>query len=250
MPTQIALQLYTIRDEMKKDFVGALKQVAKIGYAGIEGGGPGPLSLADYKKLLKDLNLNPISTGAGPKSLQGEAGEKLLAQCRELGTKFAMIGYEKRDSADAWKEWGKEITAAGKTAKAGGVILQYHNHAHEFEKFDGKTAHEIIFENADREFIRPQLDVGWVKRAGEDPVAWMRKYKDWKLKTIHIKDTTAPPDPKWTEVGNGVLPLADVHRTAQELGVDWYIIEQDDWDRPSIEAAAISFENVKKVLAK
>lgn len=249
MPPPIALQLYTVRDQMKNDFVGTLKQVSKIGYAGIEGGGPGPLSLADYKKLLADLKLIPISTGAGIKSFQGEAGEKMLAQCRELGTKYAMIGYEKRDSAEGWKAWGREITEAGKTAKAGGLILQYHNHAHEFEKYDGKTAHEIIFENADRQYIRPQIDVGWVQRAGQDPVAVLRRFKDWNLKTIHVKDTTAPPDPKWIEVGNGTLPVKAVHAAAQEIGVEWYIVEQDDWDKPSIEAAAISFENLKKVVS-
>ena len=233
---------------MKKDYVGTLKQVSKIGYQGIEGGGPGKMSLDEYKKLLADLKLVPISTGGGLDTFTGEEGEKLLARCRELGTKYAMIGYEKRDSAAGWAEWGKQITEAGKAARAGGLILQYHNHAHEFEKYDGKTAHQIIFENADKQFIRPQIDVGWVQRAGQDPVAVLKSFKDWNLKTIHVKDTTAPPDPKWIEVGNGTLPVAEVHKAAQEIGVEWYIVEQDDWDKPSIEAAAISYENLRKVV--
>ncbi len=235
---------------MKQDFVGALKQVAKIGYAGIEGGGTGPLSLADYKKLLKDLNLIPASAGAGVDALLGERSEEFATYCRELGIGLAMIGYFTCDTAAGWKEFAGKLTQAGKVAKAAGVALQYHNHAHEFKKYDGKAALDIVFENVDREFVRPQLDVGWVKRAGEDPVAWMKKFADRKLRTIHVKDTTAPPDPKWVEVGNGILPLDAVLKTAKELGIEWYIVEQDDWQRPSLEAAAISFENLKKALGE
>lgn len=249
MKTQIALQLYTIRDEMKKDFVGALRRVAKIGYAGIEGGSTGPLSLADYKALLKELNLNPMSTGAGIDSFTGEKGRELLARCRELGTRLAMVGWEKRDSAEGWQEFGRQLTQAGKAAKAGGVTLQYHNHAHEFVQYGGKAALDIVFDEADPAFVKSQLDVGWVQRAGEDPVAWLKKLGN-RIRTIHIKDTTGGPSPKWTEVGTGILPLAAVHECAQALGVEWYIIEQDEWDRPSLEAAAISYENTRKLLER
>ncbi len=250
MKTQVALQLYTVRDALEKDFVGTLRQVSKMGYAGIEYGGTGGMSVGDFKKLLKDLNLIPMSAGAGLKALQDEKSRnEFLARCGELETKMFMIGYEKRDSAASWKEFGGQLTEVGKIVKAAGVTLQYHNHAHEFEKYDGKTAHEIIGEAADPDCVKFQLDVGWVQRAGEDPVAWMKKLGK-RIRTIHVKDTTAGDDPQWTEVGTGVLPLAAVHAAAQELGIDWYIVEQDTWARPSVEAAAISCENLRKILEK
>jgi len=248
MATKLGIQLYTVRDALKADFVGTLRQLAKIGYDGIEYGSTGPLSVADFKALLQELNLAPIGSGAGIKALEGQKGDEFLARCNELGTEFLMIS-EQRDSAEGWRQLGKQLSAAGKTTKARGVTLQYHNHAHEFQRYDGQTALDLLCETADPDFLKFQLDVGWVQRAGEDPVAWLRKLKG-RIRTIHLKDTTSPPDPQWTEVGTGVLPLEAVHRAAQELGVEWYLVEQDTCARPSLEAAAISCENARRVLAQ
>lgn len=241
----IALQLYTVRDDLQKDFVGTLKAVAKMGYAGIEGGGTGPLTVSDFKKLMQDLKLNPIGAHAGLNGLEGPRGELTLAMYAEIGTKFIAISEHKED-ADGWRKLGKKMDEVGKAAKSKGITFQYHNHAHEFEKLGGEFALDILLGSAGRAYVGSQLDVGWVQRAGENPVAWLEKLGD-RVKTVHIKDTTAGPKPEWTEVGNGIVDFKAVHSASQELGIDWYIVEQDTCARPPLESAAISLQNILKI---
>ncbi len=241
---QIGIQLYTVRDALENDYVGTLRQISKIGYEAIEFGGIGPLSVEDFKALLKELKLNPISAHTGWKAL-GRKREDTLSFYESIGVRFLALS-DRRDSAKGWKEAGQKLTAVGRAAQAHGITFQYHDHAHEFQKHNGKTGLDILLDASDPELVPIQLDVGWVQRAGEDPVAWLHKLKG-RIRTIHMKDTTSAPDPVWTEVGTGVLPLKAVHQAAQAIGVEWYLVEQDTCARPTLESAAISYDNLKKV---
>lgn len=241
----IALQLYTVRDDLQKDFVGALKAVAKMGYAGIEGGGTGPLTVSEFKTLMQDLKLNPIGAHAGLNGLEGPRGDLTLAMYADIGTKFVAISDHKED-ADGWRKLGKTMETVGRSAKSKGIVFQYHNHAHEFKKYSGEFALDILLGAADPALVGSQLDVGWVQRAGENPVAWLEKLGS-RIKTVHVKDTTAGPNPKWTEIGNGTVDFEAVHNSCQELGIKWYIVEQDTCDRPPLESAAISLENMLRI---
>ena len=69
-----------------------------------------------------------------------------------------------------------------------------------------------------------------------------------RIRTIHLKDTTAAPDAQGTEVGNGILPLGPAHKPAQALGVEWYVVEQDTCQRPPLESAAISYKKAREIL--
>jgi len=243
---QIGLQLYTVRDLLQKDFAGTLRQVAKIGYAGIEGGS-GPMSREDFDKLLKEIKLLNPASGGGLDGIekQGDAWLKPLAAA---GVKY-MMASSKVDSADAYKALAKRLNAAGKACQAHGITFQYHNHAHEFADYGGVTGHDILINETDPKLVWFQVDVGWVNWAGKNPSEVLRRLKG-RIKTIHVKDHTPepPPDRKFAEVGNGALPLAEVVVAAKEIGVEWCFVEQDWCARPSIESAEISYKNLKKAL--
>ncbi len=241
---QLALQLYTVRNDLKKDFVGTLRQVAKMGYTGIEGGGTGPLTPEQFRSLMSELKLIPIGAHVGRKALSGPEREKSLELFRGIGTKFLAVS-EFLENPDAWAGLGRELSDIGKATAARGITFQYHNHAHEFQQHNGKVILDILLDNADPAVVGSQLDVGWVQRAGEDPVAWMDKLGR-RIRTLHLKDTTEGGDPQWTEIGNGSIDLPAIHAAARKLGIDWYIVEQDTCDKPPLESAAISFENTRK----
>lgn len=243
---QLGIQPWTVRDVMQSDFLGTVKKIRSIGYDGIEGGSPGPLSPADYGKLLKDIGLQNPGAHTGFKAIE-EDWAKTSAFFKSIGVKFLALS-DGPETADACKKLGDRLTAAGRKVTADGFVFQYHNHAREFRKYDGKFGMEIIMETADPACVLFQVDVGWVRNAGEDPVTWLKKYKG-RIRTIHMKDTTPPPDPKWTEVGTGCVDFKAVHAECKAQGVEWYMVEQDTCARPTLESAEISHGAARKILA-
>lgn len=242
---KLGIQLYTVRDAMDKDFAGTIRQIAKTGYDGIEFGGPGPYTPADFKAFCKEIGVIPFGAHTGLKGAEEKPAE-LFGMYRTIGSTL-LASSERADSEDGWKKIADRVNQAGRAALTYGIQWQYHNHAHEFVKYGGKTALEILAANTDPAQVSFQIDVGWVKRAGEDPVAWLNKFKG-RIKTVHLKDTTLPPDPQWTEVGTGTVDVPAVYKAATALGVEWFIVEQDTCARPSVEAAAISYTNARKLL--
>jgi sugar phosphate isomerase/epimerase len=241
----IGLQLYTVRDVLKDDFAGTLRKVAKIGYAGIEGGGTGPMNKDDYLNFMREIGLIPISSGAGVDGLE-KKGDEIMKAASELGVKYMMVSSGCK-SAQEYMDLAVRLNACGKTANKYGIAFQYHNHAHEFQKFDGKSGFDILVDGTDPALVKFQVDAGWVNWAGENPSATLRRLKG-RIVTIHVKDHTPGENKQFTEVGTGALPLVEVVRTAVEIGVQWMFVEQDTCARPTIESAEISFRNLQKAL--
>ena len=230
---------------MKDDFAGTLRKVAKIGYAGIEGGGTGPMNKDDYLNLMREIGLIPISSGAGVDGLE-KKGDEIMKAASELGVKYMMVSSGCK-SAQEYMDLAVRLNACGKTANKYGIAFQYHNHAHEFQKFDGKSGFDILVDGTDPALVKFQVDAGWVNWAGENPSATLRRLKG-RIVTIHVKDHTPGENKQFTEVGTGALPLVEVVRTAVEIGVQWMFVEQDTCARPTIESAEISFRNLQKAL--
>jgi sugar phosphate isomerase/epimerase len=57
----IALQLYTVRDELAVDYVGTLQKVAEIGYTAVELGRADVLAYTDLQAVLSDLGLRAVA---------------------------------------------------------------------------------------------------------------------------------------------------------------------------------------------
>ena len=95
--------------------------------------------------------------------------------------------------------------------------------------------------------IGAEIDTYWVDAGGEDPVAYIEKYAD-RLPFLHIKDRTKGPDHEvcpFAEVGRGTLEWDSIFAAAASAGIEWYIVEQDRWQRPPLECARLSFEFLK-----
>jgi len=233
---------------LDSDFAGTIRRIAQMGYQGIEGGGTGPLTPRAYNALMKELKLENMGAHIGLEEFEGGKLERALDYHRRLGVKY--LGYshwEQHMDADTWKRIGAPMNRVGRAAKSHGMVFQYHNHAHEFARYGNRRAIEILLAESDPALVKSQLDVGWVLRAGQNPVVWMRKLGS-RIATIHLKDATKGPKARWTEVGTGALPLKGVVAMAKKLRIPWYIVEQDDWQIPSLESAAISFWNAKRAI--
>jgi sugar phosphate isomerase/epimerase len=242
----VALQLYTVREQLSQDPAGTIKAVAEIGYQGVEGMPPKGMSTQGFRSLLDDCGLKLLAIGGDPiGNLQG-----LIDDSRSLGCDTVMLGLGgvvRKHNGD-WKKAVADLAEACAKGTEAGLILAYHNHAFEYEtKVDGVYALDYIFNSIPAGQLEAELDVYWVKTGGEDPVAYVRKYAG-RMRRLHLKDRSAPPadlDCPFAELGQGILDWDSIFAAAEEAGVQWYVVEQDRCTRPPLESARMSFEFLK-----
>jgi sugar phosphate isomerase/epimerase len=247
----VALQLYTVRDLSAKDYPGTVAQVAKIGYKWVELAGR-PLPLAEMKALFAKLGLKVISGHEGLDGLQKDL-PGLIAFYKELGAPYITLPGlpEAMRTEAAFPGLVKSLNQIGKSCKEAGIQFCYHNHNWELEVKIGKQSFfEALYANTDPQNLQSQIDVYWVYFAGQDPAALIKKYAG-RCPLIHLKDM--PKDFKagvrparWAEVGEGQLDMKAVYEASEASGAKAYIVEQDTCERPSIESAKLSFDNLKK----
>lgn len=241
----VALQLYTLRDEMTKDFVGTVRKVAELGYEGVEFAGYGGLSPAELKRLLDECGLRVAGSHTWIDRLNNGL-EQEMEYAQAIGLKHLVVPFsppEWRSTADDCKRFAERLNETGAKTKAAGVTLVYHNHDFEFAMFDGQYILDIFLAHSDPDLVQLELDCYWALKAGVDPEAYMRKHAG-RIPLLHVKDMTAPPESTFAEVGEGVIDWNPIFAAAEVAGAQWYIVEQDRCARPPLESVAISRQNL------
>lgn len=250
MKLPVTLQMYTVRDDAARDFVGTIEQVAKIGYAGVELAGYGGLTAGQVKRALDDNGLFAVASHVGLEQLEN-GPERAIEESVVLGAEYIVVPYladSRRGSADAYRQLAMVMNRIGQQVKDAGLQLAYHNHAFEFEKFGGKQyGYDALMEATDPNLVQIELDTFWVQKAGEDPAAYMRRYRG-RVPLIHLKDMTPEPESTFAEVGGGMMDFEAIFDAAEEAGGKYYIVEQDVCkNHPPLESIAISFRNLQKM---
>lgn len=234
-----ALQLYTVRDHMAKDPRGTLEQVKKAGYDCVELAGTAGMTPADFSKVLADVGLRPISCHAGldemAKNVPG-----VIEMCRTLDIKFVVVPHASAETKEKVLENARIMDAAGAELRKAGIRLCYHNHAHEFVRFDGVYALDLLYQSTRPENLAAQLDTFWIKYGKADPVEVIKKYAG-RCPLLHVKDM-APEGvkPIFADLGRGTMDWKPIFDAAKAAGVQWYIVEQDECPSDSIESARIA----------
>ena len=243
----VCLQMYTLRDEAAKDFVGTLRKVADIGYEGVQLSGPTEgISAREIRALLDDLGLQAPSGGSPLEALEADL-DGAIEYALELRVPYIRIPFlrqDVRDSADAWKRTAQRMTEMGEEIAKHGMTLCYHNHSFEFERFDGKYGIDILYEESDPRYVHAEIDTYWVRHGGEDPAEYLRRLAN-RVPLVHLKDMEE--DGSFGEVGEGVMEWEPIFAAAEASGAKWYIVEQDTCKRPPLESVRISLENLRKM---
>jgi sugar phosphate isomerase/epimerase len=243
----VALQLYSVRDHAAADYLGTLRKVAQIGYAGVELAGT-PIPISEIKKVCADLGLAIPSAHFGYDALVSETTATIEA-AMEMGVSYVTCSglfNELRETEAGCRKGGGALSKAGEELAKHGIELCYHNHSFEFQKLDGKTVYDILFESSDPRYLKAQLDTYWVLHGGEDPVALIRRLSG-RCPLLHIKDMADDAERSFAEIGEGILDFGAIFSAAQDAGVQWYIVEQDTCKRDPFESVKISLDNLNKM---
>jgi len=242
----IALQLYTVRDEIEKNLAGTLRKVAEIGYAGVEFAGFGEWEAAELKSLLAELQLE-IAGGHVPIDQLEKELDRVIQFTLELGNPYIVCPWipeeRRKDKAD-WLAIARLFNSIGEKCAENGLTFCYHNHSFEFVKFGDTYALDLLFAATKPELVKAELDTYWIKHGGADPVEYLKCYAG-RCPLVHLKDMADDEERSFAEVGEGVLDWDAIFEAAEEGGADWYIVEQDTCPGPPIESARLSFENLK-----
>lgn len=239
----LGIQLYTVREECKKEFKGTVSALAKLGYQGVEFawnyGGMTPEQVAAF---LKELNLRCCGLHAPLDGLL-DAQSEWYTYAKAVKSPHVTTSCAGEVAKD-WKGTISKLREVGRVARSVGIPFTYHNHAQEFEKIDGQCALDLLYAQAEPETVKAELDTYWIKKGGDDPVSYIRKYKG-RVPQVHLKDMDRA-DGSFTEVGAGVMDLPGIFKAAEDVGAQWMIYEQDICKRPPLESARITIENLRR----
>ncbi len=242
----IGLQLYTLRDDMEKDFAGTLQKVAGIGYAAVELAGYGGLSMRELSGLLADNHLAVAGSHVGLDALETDL-HKVIDENLSLGNKNIVvpsIAQERRRTTEDWKTVAGVMDGLGETLQIAGMTLCYHNHDFEFRPLeDGQLGEEVLLSSTDPLFVKAEVDAYWIMKAGLDPIAFIKKHIG-RVPLIHVKDRDLT-DGSFAPVGTGDLPLDALIAAALEVGTQYLLVEQDVCKGPALDAVTLSYNNLK-----
>jgi len=272
----IGLQLYTVKDELAKDYDGTLAQVAAVGYKEVELAGFFGKKPAEIKASLDKAGLHCGSIHIPASDQLAEAmdyakviGAKyvissvlLPKRLTEAGTKpdwDAMITKLKAVTLDDYKSIAEQCNQMGAQAKQAGLQFGYHNHNIEFKPFPGGIGYDELLRSTDPQLVKLELDCGWISAAGFNPATYLTKYPD-RYRMLHIKDFKltskpsfgmwAPESPEPTELGRGNVNYEPIFSAAQKAGhIEWYYVEQEPpyKDMPAMEAIKVDYEYLHKL---
>ncbi|KKM66422.1 hypothetical protein LCGC14_1481370 [marine sediment metagenome] len=222
----ISLQLYSLREQAKDDFVGVLKAVADMGYVGVEPAGMQGMSPADVRKVLDDLQLVCSSThGPFPSS---ETISQRVDEAGALGTDMIISGLGRKafETPDASKASVDKLAEAASLVVGAGMKFGYHNHWWEFDEVDGRTPYDLIMAEVPEMFS--ELDVYWAANFGAvDVPAVVTKYAS-RIPLLHVKDGPLVRDEPHTAVGAGKMDIPAIIAAADPDVLGWLIVELDD----------------------
>ncbi len=233
----ISAQLYTLRDFLKTpaDIAKTLARVKRIGYDSAQISGFGPIEASELRRIMLAAGVEPIGAHIGVDQFRSDFAS-VISDCHKWGVGYVAIPWldcSKLKSVEAWKTLAKEFNAYGKACAREGIVLQYHNHMSEFEKFGVKNGKggtmflEALFRYTDPRYLQAELDLAWVARGNQSPAAWALKMKG-RLDQVHVKDWgVLNNEPIWRAVGEGGIDWPTVFKACKAAGTRYYIVEQD-----------------------
>jgi sugar phosphate isomerase/epimerase len=228
---RVGLMLYTVRDECARDFAATLVEVAAIGFEGVElfdlhGHAP-----AEVARALDATGLVACGRHAPLEAIESRLPE-LAAEADELGWRRLVVSWVDPASLDATLV--SRLEAAAAETAALGLELGFHNHDAEVRPRDGEKS--FLGELLDRDKLFLELDLGWAWYAGVDPVTLLWKARG-RCPLVHVKDFHSRDGRAFAPVGDGAVGYERVVPAAIDAGAEWLLVEQDETDGPSLEAA-------------
>jgi len=242
--SRVGMQLYTVRNEMQKDFDGTLAKVAAIGFAEVEFAGYFNQTPQQVRESLTRHKLTSPSAHIDYASLTGDKWARALDAAAAIGHTYvinAWVDEAIRKEPDAWQRIAETYNTAAAASKRAGIQFAYHNHNFEFAPrtdLNGKLPFDYLLETCDPALVKIELDLCWIAATGKDPLDYFRRYPG-RFPLVHVKGlkkvaangAEAPINailPEITDVGHDdVIDWKRIFAQAGTGGIKHYFVEHD-----------------------
>jgi len=248
----IALQLYSLRDDINKDYAGTIKKAGEIGYTAVEAASYGDGKFygkapEEFKADIEAAGMKVLSSHTG-KSLSDEAlakkdftenmqwWDEAIKAHKTAGMQYivtpSMPTPKTLADLQTYCEYYNEI---GKKCKEAGMKFGYHNHDFELKnKIEDKVMYDYMIENTNPEYVFFQMDVYWIVRGGQSPVDYFNKYKN-RFELLHIKDHK--------ELGqSGMVGFDAIFNNTDAAGTKHLVVEVEQYNFTPAESVQKSLE--------
>ena len=250
----IGLELYSVREGLKKDLEGTVRAVGQMGYQCVEFYSPyfewSEAQTKQMRKLLDDLGVRCYSTHNDEKYFSPGNINHARDMNLILGTKYMVQAWsDPKPNLDGWKAVADNLNRAADALESSGLKPGYHNHDAEWKAIDGVRPMEVLAKNT-KPSIMLQLDVGTCVEAGADPVAWIQA-NPGRIHSLHLKDWSSDPAKGYKVLfGEGDAKWKDIFAAAESVGgVEYYLIEQEGSRFSELETARRCLQSYRSIHA-
>ncbi|WP_049563700.1 sugar phosphate isomerase/epimerase family protein [Nonomuraea sp. SBT364] len=251
-PGLISIQLWTVRDDLSRDYDATLAYLAEIGYPKVE------LALGYFGRTARQLR--EFLDGLGIRSTSSHDGisaddaalHTKIENALTLGQSYMVVPYLSSSSEDEWKAWAERMNVEAAAARSAGIRYGYHNHAHEFttDLGGGRTPWDVLTAELDPRLVHLEIDLYWavtggVGRGVADPVKFtldVIRRAPQRVLQFHVKDRHLDGD--MADLGTGTI---DFRRIFDEHRVKEYIVENDTPDVTPRQTAEVGYRYLRKV---
>jgi sugar phosphate isomerase/epimerase len=234
----VGLQLYSLREQFKKDVPATLDEVKTFGIRYAELAGTYDMPPAKFKAELAQRGIEAVS-GHFPYEKYRDDAESVAKEAEALGLKYAgcaWITHEGDFNEKTCREAASVFNHAGEVLSKHGIKFFYHTHGYEFQKHGDGTLFDLLMKETKPQFVSYQMDIFWIVHPGQDPVKLLEKYSArWAL--MHLKDMRkGTPTGLLTghsdvtndvALGTGQMDIPAILKAAKKVGVKWYFIEDE-----------------------
>jgi sugar phosphate isomerase/epimerase len=245
---KFGVQLYSFRNEMAKDAIGTLEQIAAIGIKEIETARSNKghyygLSPKEMKSVCDDLGMNLKS---GHVALDGN-WQRTMDEAVESGQEYLICSSmpSRGQTVDNYLKVAEKFNEAGEACKKLRLKFGYHNHAYEFESENNQVLYEVLLDNTDPNLVHMELDLGWVIMGGKDPLDYFKAYPG-RFPLWHLKDMDMEKKES-TEFGKGGLDIALMMQNQKASGVKHIFIEQEEYANTPLESMKHNMAYLKRI---
>ena len=237
-----------IDKELQGDWKASLRETVTYGYSEIEIGNFMGESAKSFLKDCSEIGIKPVAGGAKLSKNMDEVNAS-LDLLTEMELKYAVLYWPWLGGGpfklEDCKIAAEMMNQTGEACKKKGLILCWHNHDKEFIPMEQGLPFDYLMNNTDKDLVKCELDIYWVRKGGADPVEILKKYKN-RCVILHVKDMTADDKKTFADVGSGIIDFPSVFAEAADQGIEHYFVEKDNASN-GMATLKVSAEYLKKV---
>jgi sugar phosphate isomerase/epimerase len=247
---RVGIQLYSLRDDARRDLERTIADIAAIGYKDVELLGSMNnfgMPPAQLRAVLDRNGLRAPSTHVSGNAL--DELDRQLDDARILGHEYLIVAslpISGPRTVDDYRRWADRLNESGKRARERNVWIGFHNHANDFTPIAGVVPYDVLMERTDATVVRMQLDTGNVAMAGLDPHEYMRRFgpRYW---SFHIKDVPRLGATQDTELGKGAIDFRRLLQSIDRIDEKHLFVEQETYPGTPLESMKRDFEFISRL---